>query len=726
MKAASPFEKDSPTRGSARHTLAGRKVLIRVYRNWQTNPRAYDKIGVSLANLGISFDAVTEVVPNLDQSAVLVLAGVDQDDDAVARTVGNYVYAESYGKAKSHSIWSGRIDRADPELRTFKDALGNPIPEASVEVFLRHSSGKPEIYLGKSSTDERGRLEIPHLDGSLRHFAFIVSHPDYGVCRVARHLLRETELVVPAVPRTVEAYQRSARGTVMDPEGNPVSGARIFCTNVRTLGEGLINSLHGWRYEVLTDKEGTFSLYLPNKKRRDERGYLIPPKSKYNVRIKAPKELGLLPYIKPIENDRYEAIMLERGGLFRTFVFEDANGVITDPQKLQYIGVTVHRPDQSRLDIGYNDFKNGGVFPPGQYRATMRGIADYEFQPLNVNEHSPDELIFKLPDNILYHGRIVHGLTGEPMPGAFIMGIFGKGRGNLSMITPEQYKALHALPAEPSLADPAVKPLREIYGVKKLVRTDEQGRFQMSFRPGETYGFVAFQENYLGLMRRTHALVPNENGYVEVPPIKLFPAATVLVEVLTKDRVSIWPRWIIDKENNSVWVREFLTTDDRRESMFTYDAWLGENKLQSFHVPAGLNLRIKLDAPYDRKWCPIEIPQVFNLSQGQVVDLGSHTFHPALAVSVYVTNMQGEPVEGVPVRVTRGSRAWSVPHNTDEAGIARFHVVPNSDGKFGVLYHGEDDLHLTETIPYKIAGEEDAGRRFTMQLSDDILYHLFK
>jgi hypothetical protein len=512
----------------------------------------------------------------------------------------------------------------------------------------------------------------------------------------------------------------------MDPEGNPVSGARIQCTNVRTLGEGLINGLHGWTYEALTDKEGTFSFYLPNEKRRDERGRLIPPKSKYNVRVEAPKGLGLLPYVKAVENDRYAAIMLERGGRFRSFAFEDANGLITDPRKLQYIGVTVHRPDQSRLSIGYDDFKNGGVFPPGQYRAKMRGIADYEFEPLNVNESSPEELVFKLPNSILYYGRIVHGVTGEPMPGAFVMGTFGKGQGNLSMITPEQWLALHALPVEPSLADPAIKPLREIYGVKKLVRADERGRFQLSFRPGETYGFVAFEENYLGLMRRTHALVTDENGYAEVPPIKLFPAATILVEVLTQERVSIWPRWIIDEEDNSVWVPEFLATDDRRESMFTYDSFLEADKLQSFHVPAGLNLRIKLDAPYDSRWCPIEIPRVFNLPQGHVVDLASHTFHPALAVSVYVADMRGEPVEGAPVRLTRSANSWGLPHNTDESGVARFNVIPHSEGKFGVLYHGEDGLHLTETIPYKIAGEEEAGRQFIMRLSDDMLYHLFK
>ncbi|UCF17036.1 MAG: carboxypeptidase regulatory-like domain-containing protein, partial [Phycisphaerales bacterium] len=424
INAASGSEVRSPDRDSTRSSVSGRKARIRVYKDWKDNPRAFDRISVTLTDTGISFDSVDRAVPNLDESAVVVLAGADQDDDAVARTIGNNVFADSYEKAKTHTIWYGRFDRPDPEPRVFKDALDSPIPKASVDIFCRHLSGEPEIYLGKARTDEQGRLEIPNLDGSLNSLAFIVSHPEYGVSRVVRHLLRDSELVVPSVPRTTEAYQRSARGTVMDPEGNPVSGATVQCTNVSTLGEGLINGLRGWTYEVLTDKEGTFSLYLPNEKRRDDRGHLIPPKSKYNVRIEAPKELGLLPYVESIQNDRYAAIVLERGGRFRTFAFEDANGLITDPRKLQYIGVTVRRPDRSRVSIGYNDFKNGGIFPPGEYCATMYGTENYEFQPLVVDERSPDELLFRLPDDIFYHGRVVHGLTGEPMPGAFVMGTY--------------------------------------------------------------------------------------------------------------------------------------------------------------------------------------------------------------------------------------------------------------------------------------------------------------
>ena len=172
-------------------------------------------------------------------------------------------------------------------------------------------------------------------------------------------------------------------------------------------------------------------------------------------------------------------------------------------------------------------------------------------------------------------------------------------------------------------------------------------------------------------------------------------------------------------------MRGFLATDDRRESLFTYDAWIEQNKVQSFHVPAGLELRVKLDTPYDKQFCPIEIPQVIHLAQGQVLDLGQHQFEPALEVYVKVTNAQGRAIEGVPTRLLRNGKTLSVPHNTDESGIALFHVSPNSQGQFGVSYYGEGGLYMNETTAYQIGGDEDSGRQFTLQLSDEILGFLF-
>jgi hypothetical protein len=710
--------------------LEGKDVLVRIYNNWQTDPRAYKLINVPLSRLSVSFDAVRKAFPGIEDSAAVVVCGRQQKDEVVAKMLGDSVCVERYKKGQKlrfRPLQSGSDGSSELNVT---DALGLAFPKASVDIFVRGPGDNgPRIYLSTADTDEQGRLQVPVLTGELRFFSFVISEPNYGIALIDPYidLGEQKELTVPLVSKSSEAFQRSIHGVVVDPEGNPIAGAVIECSYIRTLGEGLINALNDWSNKSLTDDKGAFNLYLPNENIRDDRGYLIPPKSQYHVRIEAPKELGLVPYVKPIENGREALIFLESGGRFRTLIFEDANGLITDPNKLRYISMTIIQSDGSRVSLRYEDFKDGGIFPLGEYHAVRRGMDEFDFEPLTVNEQSPDELIFKFPESILYHGQIVHGLTGEPMEGAFVIGFISSSKGNLSMITDQQWQALHALSAEPSLTEPALKPICRIYGVKKIVRTDELGNFQMSFRPGEIYGFIAFEKDYLGLMHRRHALVTDQNGQAEIPVMKLYPAATVLIELRTEaKRISIWPRWIIDENENPAWVNEFLTTDDRRESLFTYDGWIEQNKVQSFHVPAGLNLRVKLDTPYERQFCPIEIPQLIHLTQGQVLDLGQHDFKAALDVYVQVINSKSQAIEGVPVNVLHGGKALSAPHITDESGIARFNVTPYSVGQFSVICHKEGGEFLKETIPFQIGGNTDSGRQFTLQLSDEILELLFK
>jgi hypothetical protein len=54
-----------------------------------------------------------------------------------------------------------------------------------------------------------------------------------------------------------------------------------------------------------------------------------------------------------------------------------------------------------------------------------------------------------------------------------------------------------------------------------------------------------------------------------------------------------------------------------------------------------------------------------------------------LPVAVRVVDSQGRPVEGAPVRLMHaGDNGWSVAHNTDQGGLARFHAPRNSAGRF--------------------------------------------
>jgi len=739
-------------KGKKAQKLDGKNVVVRLYKDWRANPATFEKVLIRLKGSTVNFDLIKLDSNDIGDSAVVAVFGEDQSDVNVAEAMGDCIYAELYKKGLRFSLPFGRFDGEEGLVVVFHAAfdanaaaemadwnfsrgkpvsIGKPIAEAEVEIFLRAYEGA-RIQVGRYLVDERGSLPVPRTRGSLNWFDFVVSHPEYGIAWVSKTLHESmTVISLPLVRRDSVAADRAIWGTIVDPEGSAVAGATIECRNVRTLGEGLINSSDE-TCKAVSDANGYFTFYMPNKRRRDERGLLIPPKSRYQVKIEAPEELELVPYVGGIMNGQKTTIVMERGDYFRTFSFEDDSGLITDPERLKAVGITIERTDKGRIQFGYSDWKDGGRFPLGIYGARSYGVRpEVEFEPLEVTEGSPEQLVFRVSESIVYHGRVIHGLTDKPMQGAFVIGMRGVKEGNLSHITSAQWEVMHELPNDPCFGDEALEPVNRVYAFNKVVRTDEYGRFEMSFRPGgELYGFVAFEEDYLGVMHRKHALKPDDNRRAEIPVIKLYPAAKVVVEPnVVGERISIWPRWLIDKDDNPVWVRDFLATDDRSERFFTYDKWLKPNEVQTFHVPAGLNLRIKLDTPYDPQWCPIDIDETINLQQGETYDLGRHVFQPALKVFVKVVNSAGEPVEGVPVGPVGkklGDRYWGVVHNTDERGIARFNVPAYSSGEFGVRCVDDDDVYLKESIPYEIAGEEDSGREFTLTLSDEMLYHLFK
>ena len=712
------FESLSRKRGPG--GMDGNDVVVRIYGNWRKDPAAFEKVYVEAENCSIGIDS-----NEIDANSVVVVVADDQYEPAVKKALGNSVLAQPYVKGVRLSLCRGGGE--DQQWLTFRDAVGNPVVQGSVEIYLRAYKGA-KVMLARATLDTSGRLKALTAQGPIRQLSFLFRHPDYGITEIDRSFRNETTIEVPIALRTNRAFERGIWGYIVDPEGRPVSGARIRCSHVRTLGEGLISAKNDG-CEVIGDERGYFSLYMPNTRRPDERGYLIPPKSKYHVRIEAPRQLGLLPYAEPIENGREAIIVLKRGELFRRFVFEDRGGRITDPKRLELINIRVKQPGGSVLTLRYSDWKDGGIFAAGTYQAIMYGGGGQcEFKEVELNARSPEEVVFRLAEGVVYHGIVVHGLTGEPMPGAFVIGVMAIAKGNLSQITAGQWASMHELPQNPAADDEALKAVRKIYKFEKIARTDENGRFVMAFEPSEGfYGFVAFEENYLALMRRKHALQVDRDRNAQVPAMKLYPAAKVVVEPLAKvKRISICPRWVIDEQNNAPWVKDFLATDDRRESLFQYDKWLTPNKVQTFNVPAGLNLRVKLDAPYDSQWCPIAIDRTINLMQGEMLDLGSHSFEPALKVAVTVVNSAGELLEGVPVRVQHGDNGWGIAHNSDEQGISRFYVVPYAKGVFGVIHHGEGGVFLRESIPYQVGGKEDEGRRFTIQLSDEMVYQLFK
>ncbi len=733
-------EKEREARELAREVLAGRQVVVRVYNNWQKDARAFERVSVPLKELSIGLDAVESAFGEISEFAVIVVTAQDQKDEAVAVVLSDFIYAELYKKSKSFSIWPPSLTDQDNHWWTIKDALGNPLPNAKVKIFIGYtvtSSRRPPIsgiWLSDTRLDKKGRLKQIRTTSKYWRLELLVSHPDYGTAFAAPYGQPVTYYVVPFARMDADTVSRSLWGTVVDAKGNPISGALIECGSVLAPG-GVGTVVFPSRHRILTDEQGRFALTVPI-----EEGRLAPPNSKYGISVKPPNDPGPASRYDHVPSGKECTITLEHDGYLHTFAFEDVNGPITDPNRLKKIRVIIDRPGQNTLYLRYDRWKDGGMFPPGQYSPVMRETKPLVFKPIKVTEDSPKHLVFKVEDRIFYRGQVVHGITGEPMPSAIVMvGEFipDPEWGDFSAITPQQWQAIHALGANPPLDDKALEPLRNFVRFKKIVRTNQDGWFVITAQPRDVlHHLVVAEEDYLGFAYSRHGppcrrniLAPGENGVIEIPPIKLFPAATIVFEPHIEeedDTADVRARWIIDPDNNPAWVEQL------KSSSYVFNRRFWPNRWQSMHVPAGLNIRIRLFLTSNRLgnayWGHIILAKTSNLAQGQTLDLGRLTFpraKPTFPIHVKVVNLRAQPVEGVGVWRILDDRFWGGSCITNEFGIATFKVPLHCKGEFHVGFD-EDGLKLKESIPFQMGGEEDVGRQFTLVLSDKMLYHLFK
>ncbi len=709
--------------------LDGTTVRVRLYRNWKTDAAEYEIVPLKIKRYSVSFETL-----ETDEGSVVAVLGEDQDHELIRRALKNRVYAWPFSKNIPMSL--PRYDSKPPADTWwfFDDALGNLIQNATVEIYLYKYKG-PRIKLGETVID--GSLKIPAPQKTLQGYEFIIYHPDYGIANVPAPYSHQSHIPIPLIHMTSAAAERAIWGVVLGPDGNPIEGATIKCSHVRTLGEGLINSGNE-RSAVLTDAGGGFCMYMPPSKQfQDQRGKLIPPKSKYSIRIEAPREMGLLPYVGQIENGRETTVVMESPGNFHIFSFVDEYGVIDDPAGLEKVILIIDRGEKGRLALGYSDWKGRKLFPNGTYVAELisswrpgTSHGRIKFEPVEITDDSPEEIVLMVPDAVVYIGRVVYGITGEPFAGAYVITLESIASRRLADITPDQWAAIHELGDDISVNDPAVSPILKAYGVGEIVRTDMDGYYAIAPRPGrDFYTFLAFEENFIPVSKRMYAQKPGSSTEVTVPTLKLFGAAKILLEARVDEKhVSICPEWIVDKAASPPWISDLLKIEDRRTSFVRYKGWIEQNEPQHVFVPAGATLRLQLRMPYDDQWSPFTTEESFTLAYGEVLDIGRIQLEPALVAYVKIVNSAGEPVEGVPVRKLVGN-AGSVAHNTDENGLVMFYLPPYSRGKFYVSYYGraeDDGIHLKEELSYQIKGEEDNNSEFVLELSDEILYYLFK
>jgi hypothetical protein len=385
---------------------------------------------------------------------------------------------------------------------------------------------------------------------------------------------------------------------------------------------------------------------------------------------------------------------------------------------------------------GYHDIRldrklvsAGGLLVPGEYGASYhdgRG-REIEWQMLSVDKSSPEKLRFKVPPPVVYSGRVVDGVTGKPLAGAFVGGWNSTSHNNMALITPDEWAAMEKLPAKPAIQEPAFKPLRALYGFLAIVRTDNDGRFTLTQTSEQKfYGVMAFARQRLPLTMANYGFRDQlkKGRSVDTGDVPLFAAARLRVhpvfDVAPGRNLPVRPRWQAVKDGQAAWFPKFAAaTKSSEQREFGQVHWLKLNVEQPLLVPADVRFQIEFSSPYDDKWVPANREEVFQLRAGEEADYGELKFDPALEVKVRVVGPDGKPVEGVPVRrlIQQGNeyyRGWSVPHNSDANGMASFYVPQKAKGQFGVLATPRQDIKLVVDFQ---AGEYSADKPFRIELT---------
>jgi hypothetical protein len=603
---------------------------------------------------------------------------------------------------------------------TLVDALGLPIPRARMSVTIAtlplvpFPGGEPPPgaqpdrvvpQIISATTEDDGRFGLPSLATGGVSASATVEHPDYGLARCEIDASgRQTVLRLPLVRRGTEAYRRAVSGRVVTADGKPVAGAIVHGFEVRTPGEGLINGLDP-RGQSLTDEDGQFAYYLPNENRNRERGELIPANSRYRLTITVPGDDSFFPIAGRYANLEPVRIELPQNTRFHRFRFEAVGGGwLGDPKQLAQVHVQLdsrQAGERMLVPLERSSVTAGRKLVPGTYLAEyFPGGKTVDYLPLVVTADSPEELTFELPHSVSYVGRVVHGVTGKPMAGALVMGYRSTSRNNLALLTDDDWKMLREVPSNPPLDHPAVKRLGEFYGVQGLVRTDDEGRFEITRQPDqEFYGVIAFDRDAIGFNVRLGSLKPDENHRVDAGEFPLFPAAKILVKpVFAGERLSVLPQWLPTEAGQPDWYGRFQTAKTASRE-FEYVHWLALNELQPVFVPAGVRLQVRFDTPYDDQWAPAMVEEVL-LEPGISKEIGELRFAACLPGAVRVVDSRGKPVEGAPVRrMYQGDDGWCVAHNTDSQGLAHFHLRPNSEGKFWVSdLPGPQEVRMAENL----------------------------
>ena len=540
---SSYLEKEKQARELAQEVLDGREVVVRVYNDFEIDPPGYTKVNVRLQGLRFNYESIKAVLPDIDESSVIVILGCDQTDPAVVTVLGNYVSSNHFVAKGNKDIWPLWSYTKEYQYLLFTDALGNSIPNAKVDVKICLSSfnradyeNLSEVSIGAAVLDDSGRYFSPIWGNINLGLNYIISHPNYGTASVQNHRGRDADnmYVVPLVPLDSEAASRSFRGYVVNSDGEPVVSLPVQF-NIR-LRDSDIKEYEQSNSAVLTDDKGQFSVYAPLELNGELYRELAPDTIEYDIKINPPKFFNLYSYYSmnvirgggiPVgqEPKKFTLQSMNPDMYFHTLVFQDDQGVIDDPAVLEKITIAVRKDNRIRQRLTYEEIKDGCYLNEGTLEAsTLRWNELLTFQIIELTEDSLQEVVLKVGYEKIYQGKVMDVKTGLPVPNVLVLAQ------NSNMYNEELdklYERIDELRLQAKNESIHGLSVEQMYKTKNRVAlTDEYGYYQFDFRTGiskELNSFTVLDKNYYAVPVRAITDSKRDIEIIDVPVIELLP-----------------------------------------------------------------------------------------------------------------------------------------------------------------------------------------------------------
>ncbi len=570
----------------AQKVLAGRSCVVRVYKDSTADPCSFELVRVALDGLSVGASTIKSAFPAITESSFIAILGQEQTDAAVSAVMRDFFVAGAFKETAGFSIWPPLLKDPGERWWSFLDALGEPIPEASVDVRLLDTGNKRWILLCTGVLGEDGRLKQPQLMNSRCTFTFGISHPDYGQAEVGLQRRGGAggspgTYVLPLVRLDSEAAGGCVEAVVTDPEGRPVAGAVIRCMPVHTPDGRQLTPYSGSISVGVTDRDGWFAVYMPVQDVNGLSSDLIPAGSRYSLFIEPPKALNLGgEWATNLTAGTIRDIVLRSlpsGEYFHRFAFEDMNGPITEPEELDGITISLAREGRQWLTLKkHESWKDGVKLPPGTLRASVirRGYP-YSFAPIEVTPESPEELVFKPYRPMLYKGNVVEAESGKPMADVLILaGWLYQDAKSISTVTAHKWDTLLARAVEGRTKR---TPEQELYdNMERVTLTDVNGCFELLFLPGFHTALspvAALAEGYERASLPTSWLPMDADGVVRIPTLRLLAARPPIARYR--------PSFVFESETGPVSDPEMLKQINLvigNGYRMSYTAWRQRNK----------------------------------------------------------------------------------------------------------------------------------------------------